>query len=93
MRGVNLGRRHWIIGCALWIGSVILMGCTRPVQAERADLPILAINRDLTVDKPVSYENQHLKIQGNVYLEKGGELTLTNCIAGSRRDSASSTLP
>ncbi len=56
------------------------MGCTRPVQAERADLPILAINRDLTVDKPVSYENKHLKIQGNVYLEKGGELTLTNCI-------------
>ena len=43
-------------------------------------LKIVEFEGDVHIDQKVNYRDTHLKIRGDLYLDKGAELILENCI-------------
>jgi hypothetical protein len=72
--------RPWLLYSVLWLPSVVAAADTLGVTGVGKNLEVLEIPQDVIIDKPVTVENRHVRICGNLILAKGGDLTLKNCV-------------
>jgi len=72
--------RPWLLCSVLWLPSVVASADTLGVTGVGEDLEVVEIRQDMIIDKPVTVENRHVRIRGNLILAKGGDLTLKNCV-------------